>query len=506
MFALAGLAALAPSLAMAVSLPPTSVPLAWDASTDPTVVGYHLYYGVVSGTYTNMIDTGPATSWIVTNLVQGTTYYFAVTSYNAAGLESPYSGEVSYTIPAAPPALPPTLDPLVDITINENAGSQIVNLTGISSGATNQTQTLTVSAFSTVPSLIPNPTVTYASPNSTGTLTFAPVNNAFGSAIITVMVDNGGTVSNTIIRSFNVAVNQVVTQSPLTNAVILPNASFKWTINPPFTNGDKLAFSVDPGAPTGASIVKWRGVYSLVWMPSTAQASTTNLISVRITDNTTPALSTNQLLQVIVLDYANVSAGRIALQAGQNGTVPVYLSASDGVSNFVFSVTWPSNRFTNPTLLNAVAGIASSSLQNQNTNLLITVQAAAGQALLTTNPVLQLSFQTVSTQSSAFVSLPVRTLSAVRPTGVPFTNCTAGCGRVVVVKDLPLLESLQATNGARSLAVYGRVGTNYQVQYKTSLTAGGSWSPLLTYGHTNVAQTLSIGSSSPLILYRLLQQ
>ena len=83
----------------------------------------------------------------------------------------------------------PTLDPVANVTINENAPQQTVNLSGITSGATNETQTLTVTATSSSPSVIPNPTVTYTSPNTTGSLTFTPVANAFGSATITVTVN-----------------------------------------------------------------------------------------------------------------------------------------------------------------------------------------------------------------------------------------------------------------------------------------------------------------------------
>src|SRR5262249_56892005 len=61
-----------------------------------------------------------------------------------------------------------------------------VNLTGISSGASNQVQTLTVNATSSNPGLVPNPTVNYTSPNSTGTLSFTPAAFATGSTTIAV--------------------------------------------------------------------------------------------------------------------------------------------------------------------------------------------------------------------------------------------------------------------------------------------------------------------------------
>jgi fibronectin type 3 domain-containing protein len=76
-----------------------SISLAWDPSAGNTVAGYHLYVGGRSGNYTNMIDTGSATSGTVTGLEAGKTYYFAVTAYDITGLESPFSSEVMYTIP-----------------------------------------------------------------------------------------------------------------------------------------------------------------------------------------------------------------------------------------------------------------------------------------------------------------------------------------------------------------------------------------------------------------------
>src|SRR6185503_17856376 len=117
----------------------------------------------------------------------------------------------------------PTLNVLTNITINENAGLQTVNLSGISSGATNEVQTLTVTATSSNLSLIPNPTVNYTSPNSTGTITFTPIAGAYGSATIVVTVRDGGTSNNVVSRSFTVTVNhlnQAPTITSITNRVI----------------------------------------------------------------------------------------------------------------------------------------------------------------------------------------------------------------------------------------------------------------------------------------------
>jgi len=69
--------------------------LAWDPSPSPGVVGYKVHYGSISGTYTQIIDVGNVTNTVVTNLVVGTTNYFAVTSYDSTGLESQPSNEIS---------------------------------------------------------------------------------------------------------------------------------------------------------------------------------------------------------------------------------------------------------------------------------------------------------------------------------------------------------------------------------------------------------------------------
>ena len=79
------------------------VTLTWDASSDPDVTGYKIYYGTQSGTYSEMVDAGSATTVTLTDLVIGTTYYIAATAYDSYGYESDYSNEVQYTASADDP-------------------------------------------------------------------------------------------------------------------------------------------------------------------------------------------------------------------------------------------------------------------------------------------------------------------------------------------------------------------------------------------------------------------
>ena len=79
-----------------------------------------------------------------------------------------------------------------------------------------------MTASSDTPGLIPNPTITYTSPNATGTLKYTPVANQHGTATITVTVkDDGGTANggdDTKTRTFTITVNSVNDEPPWTRS------------------------------------------------------------------------------------------------------------------------------------------------------------------------------------------------------------------------------------------------------------------------------------------------
>ncbi len=77
-------------------IPPTTKT---DGSGLDDLSGYKIRYGTSSGSYLNEIDVANAgiASYVVEDL-SSNTYYFVVTAYNAAGVESAYSSEVSKII------------------------------------------------------------------------------------------------------------------------------------------------------------------------------------------------------------------------------------------------------------------------------------------------------------------------------------------------------------------------------------------------------------------------
>lgn len=69
-----------------------------DDGTPMTVAGYKIYYGTETGVYTDVIDVGNVNSYTVSGLPLGNTYFFAVTAYDADGVESDPTDEQAKTL------------------------------------------------------------------------------------------------------------------------------------------------------------------------------------------------------------------------------------------------------------------------------------------------------------------------------------------------------------------------------------------------------------------------
>lgn len=76
----------------------TTATLSWSPSTSTNLAGYKVYVGTASAVYSSSLSVGNVTSYTVSNLGVGSTYYFAVAAYNTSGIESSFSNEVSKSI------------------------------------------------------------------------------------------------------------------------------------------------------------------------------------------------------------------------------------------------------------------------------------------------------------------------------------------------------------------------------------------------------------------------
>lgn len=93
---------LCPPHSISAATLPHPVSFAWNANPEPDVAGYKLHLGDASGTYNQVVDVGNDLAISIDTLQSDTTYFCAVTAYNSAGLESPYSQEVVLSTGSVP--------------------------------------------------------------------------------------------------------------------------------------------------------------------------------------------------------------------------------------------------------------------------------------------------------------------------------------------------------------------------------------------------------------------
>lgn len=303
--------------------------LAWNASSSPNITAYTVRYGTTRGNYPNVLNAGTALTLTLPSLAVGTTYYFVVTARNSSGVESDPSNEISYTPSGTLPNVLPTLDLISNRTINEDVGQQSVSLTGITAGLGDLLQVLSVTASSSNPGLIPNPAVTYTTPNTTGTLLLTPVANANGTATITVTVNDGGLLNNLFSRTFTVTVNPV-NDAPTLNAL------------------NNLTLNVSAGQQT----VSLAGI-------GTGAANESQALAITATS------SNPGLIPTPAITYTSPNSTgslRFTPAAGVTGTATITVSVNDGQSqnNIVsrsFNVT-VSNTANTPPTLSALGNLA----------------------------------------------------------------------------------------------------------------------------------------------------
>ncbi|MCG8311419.1 MAG: Ig-like domain-containing protein [Cytophagales bacterium] len=258
-------------------------------------------------------------TYAVANNTYGTATISAVLQDNGGGDDT--SAESQFIITVNNVNDPPTLTEIPDpAAINEDAGTQSVGLSGITAGI-NESQTLTVTATSSNTALVPNPTVVYTSPGTTGQLNYAPDLNMNGSSTITVTVDDGGSSSNTITRTFDVVVNPVndpPTIDPISDPAPIPE------------NAGEQNIAISGISPGGGSDEEFPA------QSVSISASSSN-----------PALIPDPVVQ-----YENNSTGQIkyAPLLDQNGTATITVTLNDGqttnnetVVSFVVSVSSVNN-------------------------------------------------------------------------------------------------------------------------------------------------------------------
>jgi len=116
----------------------------------------------------------------------------------------------------------PTINTIASIVVCGGSGGT-VSLSGITDGNGGSALPITVSATSSNTSIIPNPSITYTSPNAAGTLTYTISGTPTNTATISVKITNSGSTFcsgvTTKIKTFSIQVKQpsTPTLNPVSN-------------------------------------------------------------------------------------------------------------------------------------------------------------------------------------------------------------------------------------------------------------------------------------------------
>ena len=280
-----------------------------------------------------------------------------------------------------------------------------------------------------------------------------------------------------------------------------PDGALKVPALPQNYSSDPLVYSLDSTAPPGATINSSSGVVS--WTPGRAMASTTNLFNVNVTDPNNNALNISETMRVAVSDYLEFKLGTVAVSAGGITKIPLTVASSSSLTNIQLTINWPGVQLVNP-VLTFYSPVVSGSLQKLNGQVVIRLQTSASKPLVGTNLVGQITFQASTAMPSSILNLQAAAASGKTSKGAAYSNVLMPSGQVVVVGSSPLVQLQKQANGGRAIGVYANKGT-YQLQYTTSLAKPVTWKNLISYAQTNLAQTIALGSTNPVIYYRLHQ-
>jgi len=268
----------------------------------------------------------------------------------------------------------PILPGIGDISVNEGS---LLTFTNLATDADIPVQTLTYSLDSGAPS---GATIDPIK----GIFRWTPTEVQGGASYnLTIRVSDNGSPTLTDSKSFRITVNKVNSPpivAPLAARSVPENTTVSFAVSASDTDlpVQTLTFSLDAGAPSGASIDSGTGVFT--WTPNEAQGPSTNTILIRVTDNGSPSASTTQAVTITVTEVNSqpvlTNPGTLTIDEAKLFTYQLVATDADLPTNRLsFSSFGP---IPAGLIVNAISGILSwtpTEAQGPSTNL-VTVRVS----------------------------------------------------------------------------------------------------------------------------------
>ncbi len=372
-----------------------SLTLGWDAATG--VSGYKIHRGTASGSYTTSVNVGNQTSYTVSDLTSGTTYYFAVTAYDSSQEESGYSNEVNY---GSGSSCTYSISPS-SASFTSSGGTGTITVTA-ASGCTWSASTGV--SWTTISS--------GASGTGSGTVDYSVAANT-GSARTSAFTVAGQTFS----------VSQSAPTSTTTYALTLTTAgtgSGTITSNPSgttFASGTAVTLTAAPAS--GSTFTGWGGDCAFAGTSTTCSGKMTRNISV--TANFTKNATSSYTISASAGTGGSISpSGSVSVTSGSTRTFTITPASGYTISNVAVNGqsvgAVSSYTFSNVTANHTIAATFAQSGTGTTTYTLTTATAGTGSGTITSNP-----------SGTTFASGTAVTLTAAPASGSTFTGWGGDC-------------------------------------------------------------------------------
>jgi pimeloyl-ACP methyl ester carboxylesterase len=275
---------------------PDALTLTAEGVTDPdgSVVKVEFYRDAVSDD--KRLGTVPANgSWILTG-VSTAGWQLGEHTLLARALDNDGAWSVPVSTTVTVQNAPPTIAVIGNKSVNEGS---LLTFTASATDADVPANTLTFSLDAGAPSGA-------SIDANSGVFTWTPSEaQGPGTFNITVRVTDNGTPNLDDFEAIEVTVGEVNVAPILAsigNKSVNEGSQLTFTASATDADvpGNALTFSLDAGAPSGASIDANSGVF--IWTPSEAQGPGTFNITVRVTDNGTPSLNDFETIEVPVAE------------------------------------------------------------------------------------------------------------------------------------------------------------------------------------------------------------
>lgn len=428
----------------------------------------------------------------------GVEYSFYTVARDNAGNIEPTAGAPDATILIALPNTPP----LVAAQTNRTIPALLPFTLPISATDTDAPpQTLTFELLEAPAGMTIN--------TNTGLLSWTPtaLQGDSTNAVLVRATDNGLPPLSAN-ASFTVIVqpaNSAPVFEPATNLLVHVQQLARTRVQAGDAETNAVTYSFGPGVPATATLDPDTGDFR--WPVPLTAAGTTNVITVRATDDGEPSLTATQQFSVTVPHFVWLTLGETNLFTGQTSGVPVRVISSAPWRELSFELEIPSGTLSQLGLSNVVSPFTEASLSPLNAvRSLLAFSNAPSHELQGTQQLAQLTFEAVSPLSAA-VPLAPQDFGATFAEGSPFLTTLISQGRVVIVADQPVLDALTLNSNRHFLRLYGNPGETYEIQTATNVTPPVFWLPFTELLLSNIVQTVDGDTNNvPFRVYRAVKQ